>query len=183
MRDCGSWVLYCKCHGWTSSLISKKWLFGRRVLSKISIFKNIYMENRFWYKLSKAIFVSWRNEKNSITTHRKSWNIGVQYYKLWFIWGRRHDNNRKLSLKNLIQHFLSNMYSRIVMLCRYEDNNFIISILRSLKPRSNEDEKAWEVAVTHETLVSCSECFPSIIVSYLNWNVVGTLVKCLFSCR
>ena len=33
-------------HGWTSSLISKIWLFASSGISKISIFKSIYLENQ-----------------------------------------------------------------------------------------------------------------------------------------
>jgi hypothetical protein len=43
--------------GWTSSLISKIWRMARSGISKISIFKDKYLENRFMYKSFEAIFV------------------------------------------------------------------------------------------------------------------------------
>jgi hypothetical protein len=42
--------------GWSSSLISKIWLIaGGRGISKISILKDIYLENRFIYNKLEAI--------------------------------------------------------------------------------------------------------------------------------
>jgi hypothetical protein len=42
--------------GWSSSLISKIWLIAYRSgISKISILKDIYLENRFIYNKLEAI--------------------------------------------------------------------------------------------------------------------------------
>jgi hypothetical protein len=41
-------------HGWTS-LISKVWLFARSGISKLSIFKNIYLENHVSHDELEAI--------------------------------------------------------------------------------------------------------------------------------
>jgi hypothetical protein len=42
--------------GWSSSLISKIWLIAcRNGISKISILKDIYLENRFIYNKLEAI--------------------------------------------------------------------------------------------------------------------------------
>ena len=66
-RDYSSWA-------WTSSLISKIWLFARGGLSKISIFRSIYLKNHVsrnelwnnfcWKKWEELIY------------YGKSWNIG-----------------------------------------------------------------------------------------------------------
>jgi hypothetical protein len=48
--------------GWSSSLISKIWLIAcRRGISKISILKDMYLENRFIYnKLEVILFEEMR---------------------------------------------------------------------------------------------------------------------------
>jgi hypothetical protein len=47
--------------GWSSSLISKIWLIAcRSGISKISILKDIYLENRFIYKLEAILFEEMR---------------------------------------------------------------------------------------------------------------------------
>jgi hypothetical protein len=44
--------------GWSSSLISKIWLIAcRSGMSKISVLKDIYLENRFIYNKLEAILV------------------------------------------------------------------------------------------------------------------------------
>jgi hypothetical protein len=50
--------------GWSSSLIGKIWLIAcRSGISKISILKDIYLENRFIHNKLEAILFE-ENEKN-----------------------------------------------------------------------------------------------------------------------
>jgi hypothetical protein len=65
-------------HGWTSSLISKIWLFARSGISKISIFKSIIWKITFHTMSFEAIFV-WRNEKNWFS-------MGIVKYSASLLW-------------------------------------------------------------------------------------------------
>jgi hypothetical protein len=60
--------------GWSSSLISKIWLFARSGISKISIVKSIYLEN---YVSHDELWSNFCLKKwEELTYCGKSWNIG-----------------------------------------------------------------------------------------------------------
>jgi hypothetical protein len=60
--------------GWSSSLISKIWLFARCGISKISIFKSVYLENHVSHNELWSNFCSKKWEELIYCV--KSWNIG-----------------------------------------------------------------------------------------------------------
>jgi hypothetical protein len=60
--------------GWSSSLISKIWLFARSGISKISIFKSIYLESHVSHNELWSTFCLKKWEE--LIYCGKSWNIG-----------------------------------------------------------------------------------------------------------
>jgi hypothetical protein len=60
--------------GWSSSLISKIWLFARSGINKISIFKSIYLKNHVSHNELRSNFCLKKWEE--LIYCGKSWNIG-----------------------------------------------------------------------------------------------------------
>jgi hypothetical protein len=64
--------------GWSSSLISKIWLIAcRSGISKISILKDIYLENRFVYNKLEAILFEEMRRIDLL------WEIARHYFIPW----------------------------------------------------------------------------------------------------
>jgi hypothetical protein len=68
-----SWPLVTN-RGWSSSLISKIWLFASSGINKISIFKSIYLENHVSHNELWSNFCLKKWEE--LIYCGKSWNIG-----------------------------------------------------------------------------------------------------------